>query len=92
MEYWNLVFMQYEITDVKSKESFTIVSDLPKKNIETGMGLERVASILQGVDNCTRSTRSSRSWRGRRSWPARCTARTRATRPACRTPTTSGCA
>ena len=51
MEYWNLVFMQYEITDVKSKEDFTIVSDLPKKNIDTGMGLERVASILQGVDN-----------------------------------------
>jgi alanyl-tRNA synthetase len=51
MEYWNLVFMQYEITDVKSKEEFTIVSDLPKKNIDTGMGLERVASILQGVDN-----------------------------------------
>ena len=51
MEYWNLVFMQYEITDVKSKENFTIVSDLPRKNIDTGMGLERVASILQGVDN-----------------------------------------
>jgi alanyl-tRNA synthetase len=51
MEYWNLVFMQYEITDVKSKDQFTIVSDLPKKNIDTGMGLERVASILQGVDN-----------------------------------------
>ncbi|GAA3901666.1 alanine--tRNA ligase [Actinoplanes auranticolor] len=51
MEFWNLVFMQYEITDVKSKENFTIVSDLPKKNIDTGMGLERVASILQGVDN-----------------------------------------
>jgi alanyl-tRNA synthetase len=51
MEYWNLVFMQYEITDVKSKENFTIVSELPKKNIDTGMGLERVASILQGVDN-----------------------------------------
>ncbi|GAA2497589.1 alanine--tRNA ligase [Winogradskya humida] len=51
MEYWNLVFMQYEITDVKSKEVFTIVEDLPKKNIDTGMGLERVASILQGVDN-----------------------------------------
>ncbi|MGX6601192.1 alanine--tRNA ligase [Micromonosporaceae bacterium Da 78-11] len=51
MEYWNLVFMQYEITDVKSKEQFTIVADLPNKNIDTGMGLERVASILQGVDN-----------------------------------------
>jgi alanyl-tRNA synthetase len=51
LEYWNLVFMQYEITDVKSKENFTVVGDLPKKNIDTGMGLERVASILQGVDN-----------------------------------------
>jgi alanyl-tRNA synthetase len=51
MEYWNLVFMTYEITDVKSKEDFTIVGDLPAKNIDTGMGLERIASILQGVDN-----------------------------------------
>ncbi|WP_067502531.1 alanine--tRNA ligase [Actinoplanes sp. TFC3] len=51
MEFWNLVFMQYEITNVKSKEDFTIVGDLPKQNIDTGMGLERIASILQGVDN-----------------------------------------
>ncbi|MEV4352456.1 alanine--tRNA ligase [Actinoplanes sp. NPDC049596] len=51
MEFWNLVFMQYEITDVKSKTDFTIVSELPNKNIDTGMGLERIASILQGVDN-----------------------------------------
>jgi alanyl-tRNA synthetase len=51
LEYWNLVFMQYEIADVKSKEDFRIVSELPNKNIDTGMGLERIASILQGVDN-----------------------------------------
>ncbi|MGK5677799.1 alanine--tRNA ligase [Actinoplanes sp. URMC 104] len=51
MEFWNLVFMQYEITDVKSKSEFTIVQELPNKNIDTGMGLERIASILQGVDN-----------------------------------------
>jgi len=51
MEIWNLVFMQYAITDVKSKSDFTIVGDLPNQNIDTGMGLERVASILQGVDN-----------------------------------------
>src|SRR6185436_19252152 len=51
LEYWNLVFMQHEITDVTSKEDFTIVGDLPKQNIDTGMGLERIASILQGVDN-----------------------------------------
>src|SRR5213082_3354545 len=51
LEIWNLVFMQHEITDVKSKEEFRIVGDLPAKNIDTGMGLERVASVLQGVDN-----------------------------------------
>jgi alanyl-tRNA synthetase len=51
LEFWNLVFMQHEVTDVKSKEEFRIVGDLPAKNIDTGMGLERIASILQGVDN-----------------------------------------
>ncbi len=51
VEIWNLVFMQYQITDVKSKTDFTIVGELPNKNIDTGMGLERVAFIKQGVDN-----------------------------------------
>jgi alanyl-tRNA synthetase len=51
LEIWNLVFMQYELDDVRSKEEFRIVGDLPKKNIDTGMGLERVAYLLQGVDN-----------------------------------------
>ncbi|MFI7081009.1 alanine--tRNA ligase [Micromonospora sp. NPDC049903] len=51
LEFWNLVFMQYEIADVLNKEQFRIVGELPKKNIDTGMGLERMASILQGVDN-----------------------------------------
>ncbi|MDK3258451.1 alanine--tRNA ligase [Blastococcus capsensis] len=51
LEIWNLVFMQYELTDVRSKEEFTVVGELPKKNIDTGMGLERVAFLLQGVDN-----------------------------------------
>ena len=51
LEFWNLVFMQNEVTDVRSKEVFTIVGELPAKNIDTGMGLERLASILQGVDN-----------------------------------------
>ncbi|MFA5606359.1 MAG: alanine--tRNA ligase [Leucobacter sp.] len=51
VEIWNLVFMQYQITDVKSKTDFTIVGPLPKQNIDTGLGLERVAFIKQGVDN-----------------------------------------
>ncbi|AUG29886.1 MULTISPECIES: alanine--tRNA ligase [Microbacterium] len=51
VEIWNLVFMQYEITDVRSKYDFTIVGELPNKNIDTGMGLERIAFLKQGVDN-----------------------------------------
>ena len=51
LEIWNLVFMQYELTDVRSKEEFTVLGELPNKNIDTGMGLERVAFLLQGVDN-----------------------------------------
>ncbi len=51
LEFWNLVFMQYELENVRSKEDFDIVGELPKRNIDTGMGLERVAFLLQGVDN-----------------------------------------
>ena len=51
VEIWNLVFMQDQVTDVKSKTDFTILGELPQKNIDTGMGLERVAFIKQGVHN-----------------------------------------
>ncbi|GAB3195028.1 alanine--tRNA ligase [Nocardioides hungaricus] len=51
LEFWNLVFMQDELSAVRSKEDFDIAGSLPKKNIDTGMGLERVAFLLQGVDN-----------------------------------------
>ncbi|MDO4241266.1 MAG: alanine--tRNA ligase, partial [Microbacteriaceae bacterium] len=51
VEIWNLVFMQYEIDNVKSKIDFNVLGELPKKNIDTGLGLERVAFIKQGVDN-----------------------------------------
>jgi alanyl-tRNA synthetase len=51
LEVWNLVFMQSELGEVRSKVDFDIVADLPKKNIDTGLGLERMAAILQGVDN-----------------------------------------
>ncbi|WP_022924118.1 alanine--tRNA ligase [Serinicoccus marinus] len=51
LEIWNLVFMQEELTEVRSKTDFDVAGELPSKNIDTGMGLERVAYLLQGVDN-----------------------------------------
>lgn len=51
LEIWNLVFQTEMITDVRSKAEFTVVEPLPSKNIDTGLGLERVAYLLQGVDN-----------------------------------------
>ncbi|CAN5891905.1 alanine--tRNA ligase [soil metagenome] len=51
LEIWNLVFMQDELSEVRSKSDFVIAGELPTKNIDTGMGLERVAYLLQGVDN-----------------------------------------
>ncbi len=51
LEVWNLVFMQYQLSAVRGKEDFDIAGDLPAKNIDTGMGLDRMAAILQGVDN-----------------------------------------
>jgi alanyl-tRNA synthetase len=51
IEIWNLVFMQFERGVGTGKDSFEILGELPSKNIDTGMGLERVAFLLQGVDN-----------------------------------------
>ncbi|GAA0990665.1 alanine--tRNA ligase [Nocardiopsis tropica] len=51
IEIWNLVFMQYERGEGGDKTGFPILGDLPKKNIDTGLGLERLAAVLQGVDN-----------------------------------------
>ena len=51
MEIWNLVFMESIRGEGDKKGNFDIVGELPQKNIDTGMGIERVACILQGVDN-----------------------------------------
>ena len=51
LEVWNLVFMQDNLSKVRAKDDFDIEGPLPSKNVDTGMGLERMASILQGVDN-----------------------------------------
>jgi alanyl-tRNA synthetase len=51
LEVWNLVFMQYQLGAVRAKTDFDVVGDLPSRNIDTGMGMERMAALLQGVDN-----------------------------------------
>lgn len=51
MEIWNLVFMESIRGEGDKKGNFEIVGELPQKNIDTGMGIERVACLLQGVDN-----------------------------------------
>ncbi len=51
IEIWNLVFMQNERGEGTSKDDFEILGPLPRKNIDTGMGVERVAFLLQGVHN-----------------------------------------
>jgi alanyl-tRNA synthetase len=45
LEFWNLVFMQFEQVTPEQR------LDLPRPSIDTGMGLERMASILQGVES-----------------------------------------
>ncbi len=51
LEVWNLVFMQFERGVGPGKEGYPILGELPAKNIDTGMGLERMAALLQGVEN-----------------------------------------
>jgi len=51
VEIWNLVFMQYERGPGGGKDSFPLLGELRQKNIDTGMGLERVAYLKQGVGN-----------------------------------------
>ncbi|SOD74249.1 alanyl-tRNA synthetase [Jatrophihabitans sp. GAS493] len=51
MEFWNLVFMQNERGAGTTKDDYPILGELPAKNIDTGMGLERMSTLLQGVDN-----------------------------------------
>ena len=51
LEVWNLVFMQDQLSAVRAKDDFDVEGPLPFKNVDTGMGLERMAALLQGVDN-----------------------------------------
>jgi len=51
LEVWNLVFMQDVRGELSPKEGHKPIGSLPRRNIDTGMGIERVAALLQGVDN-----------------------------------------
>jgi alanyl-tRNA synthetase len=51
LEVWNLVFMQNERGAGGGKEGYPILGELPAKSIDTGLGLERMAALLQGVEN-----------------------------------------
>jgi alanyl-tRNA synthetase len=53
LEFWNLVFMQYERgpSTGPGKTDYEILGPLPAQNIDTGLGMERLAALLQGVDN-----------------------------------------
>ena len=51
LEIWNLVFMQNERGAGGGKDSYPILGELPARSIDTGLGLERTAALLQGVEN-----------------------------------------
>ena len=51
LEIWNLVFMQNIRAAGGTKDDFPVIGELPAKNIDTGLGLERTAALLQGVEN-----------------------------------------
>ncbi|MBC7279433.1 MAG: alanine--tRNA ligase [Nocardioides sp.] len=51
LEFWNLVFMQDNVVAARSKYDVDIDGSLPQKSIDTGLGLERVAYLMQGKAN-----------------------------------------
>src|SRR5699024_10858839 len=51
LEIWNNVFQQEELSAVRGRNDFDVAAPLPTKNIDTGAGLERIATLLQGKDN-----------------------------------------
>ena len=51
LEIWNLVFQTEELSEVRAKDDFDVLRPLPKPGIDTGAGLERIAYLLQGVEN-----------------------------------------
>ena len=94
MEFWNLVFMQNERgpSTGPGKSDFEVLGELPAKNIDTGMGMERVATLLPGRRQPLRDRPDAADPRSARPTSrARTTARTPGTRRTSRTRTTSAC-
>ena len=93
MEFWNLVFMQNERGPTgPGKDDYAILGELPAKNIDTGMGLERMATLLQGVDNLYEIDETCPVLAPRRRADRQDLRRAlRATRPRVAPRTTSGC-
>ena len=83
VEIWNLVFMQYD-RDATGK-----LTPLPRPSIDTGMGLERIAAVLQGkLSNYDTDLIRPIIERAARAVRRRRTARTRASTPRCASPPT----
>ncbi|WP_279579458.1 alanine--tRNA ligase-related protein [Fodinicola feengrottensis] len=55
LELWNLVFMQNIRGEGGDKDGFAVVGELPRRNIDTGLGLDRLAIILQDVESITQT-------------------------------------
>ena len=51
LEIWNLVFQTEELSKIRAKDDFDVVGPLPAPGIDTGLGVERAAFLLQGVEN-----------------------------------------
>lgn len=71
IEIWNLVFMQYQRGEGIGKEDFEILGELPKKNIDTGLGVERLAMLLQVLKTSTKPIRCARYLTPLRSSPGK---------------------
>ena len=92
LEVWNLVFMQNERGEGTCKEDFEILGPLPRKNIDTGMGVERIALVLQDVRQRLRDRPAAPGDRpGRRASPRAATtpATTKTTCATASSPTTA---
>jgi hypothetical protein len=70
VEFWNLVFMQYERGEGPGKSGYPILGELPRRNIDTGRCLVAVYLPFQGVETGVALAKSSRTSRRSAVWPS----------------------